>query len=104
MQGAVAIGAAFGAIETMAENLALELGIEGVRAVCLRITANVNSRTIQQTMELSEQAKAHIANLNFLKTPMSVEDTAKAAVLLASDSARFMTGTVVNSSAGAALD
>jgi 3-oxoacyl-[acyl-carrier protein] reductase len=32
--GATAIGAAFGAVETLAENLALEVGPAGVRAVC----------------------------------------------------------------------
>src|SRR5204863_184448 len=45
-----------------------------------------------------------IANLNFLKVPATVSDTAKAAVLLASDRARLLTGTVVNSTGGAALD
>ena len=34
----------------------------------------------------------------------AVSDTAKAAVLLASDRARFLTGTVANFTAGAALD
>ena len=50
--GATAIGAAFGAIETLAENLAVEIGPSGVRAVCLRTTANTDSRTIQQTMDV----------------------------------------------------
>src|SRR5262249_37529174 len=110
--GATAIGAAFGAIENLTENLAIEVGSFGVRAVCLRTLANTDSRTIQQTMEFlaarmsitKEQAVAQIANSNFVKSPASVSDTAKAAVLLASDSARLMTGTVVNSTAGAALD
>ena len=51
-----------------------------------------------------EQAAAHIASYNFLKIPASIADTAKLAAFLASDRARLMTGTVVNSSAGAALD
>ena len=51
-----------------------------------------------------EQAVAQIAGFNFLKTPASIADTAKLAAFLASDQARLMTGTVVNSSAGAALD
>jgi NAD(P)-dependent dehydrogenase (short-subunit alcohol dehydrogenase family) len=110
--GATAIGAAFGAIESLTENLAVEVGPAGVRAVCLRTTANTDSRTIEQTMEAlagkmhitKEQATAAMANLNFLKAPASVSDTAKAAVLLASDRARFLTGTVANFTAGAALD
>src|SRR5262249_49559844 len=112
VEGATAIGTAFGAIESLTENLALEVGTSGVRVVCLRTTANTDSRSIALTMEAlssamhitREQAVAQIASLNFLKIPASVSDTAKAAVLLASDRARMMTGTVVNSTAGAALD
>src|SRR5260370_13525790 len=112
VQGATAIGTAFGGIESLTENLAVEVSPGGVRAVCLRTTANMDSRTIQQTMEMlgsktnmtREQMMATMANLNFLKVPASTSDTAKAAVFLASDRARLMTGTVVNSTAGAALD
>jgi 3-oxoacyl-[acyl-carrier protein] reductase len=46
VEGATAIGAAFGAIESFMENLAVEIGPVGVRAVCLRTTANTDSRTI----------------------------------------------------------
>jgi hypothetical protein len=51
-----------------------------------------------------DQAKAQIANYNFLKVPAKVQDTANAAVLVASDRARMITGTVLNATAGAALD
>src|SRR6266567_6337200 len=110
--GATAIGAAFGAIENLTGNLAFELGPLGVRVVCIRTTANVDSRSIQDTMEMMatrmnisrEQASAQIAQLNFLKVPATVQDTANAAVLIASDRARMLTGTVVNATAGAALD
>jgi 3-oxoacyl-[acyl-carrier protein] reductase len=112
VEGVSAIGAAFGAIESLTENLAIEVGPAGVRVVCLRTTANADSRSIQQTTEAianklnitKDQAIAGIANLNFLKVPASVSDTARAAVLLASDHMRMMTGTVMNSTAGAALD
>jgi NAD(P)-dependent dehydrogenase (short-subunit alcohol dehydrogenase family) len=112
VQGATAIGAAFGAIETFMENLAVELSPSGVRVVCLRTTANTDSRTIRETiralasrMNVSEQqVTAQIATANLLKVPASVSDTAKAAAFLASDRARLLTGTVVNSSAGAAAD
>jgi len=111
-QGATAIGAAFGAVETLTEHLALELGSHGVRVVCLRTTANTDSRTILDTAQAvadrahitSEQVIAGIANMNFLKVPAMVADTANAAVLLASDRARMLTGTVANFTAGAALD
>jgi NAD(P)-dependent dehydrogenase (short-subunit alcohol dehydrogenase family) len=110
--GATAIGAAFGAIENLTENLAFEVSPFGVRVVCLRTLANVDSRSIQDTMELlagqlnisKDQAMAQIAQSNFLKVPATVQDTANAAVLIASDRARMLTGTVVNATAGAALD
>jgi NAD(P)-dependent dehydrogenase (short-subunit alcohol dehydrogenase family) len=111
--GATAIGAAFGAIECLTENLAIEVGPMGVRVVCVRTLANVDSRSIQQTTEFlssrmnitKEQANEQIAHSNFLRRLATVTDTAaKAAVLVASDNARMMTGTVVNATAGAALD
>jgi NAD(P)-dependent dehydrogenase (short-subunit alcohol dehydrogenase family) len=112
VEGATAIGAAFGAIETFMENLAVEIGGSGVRSVCLRTTANTDSRTIQDTMDLvartmnatKDQMIARIASHNFLKVPASIQDTAKGIAFLASDRARMMTCAVVNSSAGAALD
>jgi NAD(P)-dependent dehydrogenase (short-subunit alcohol dehydrogenase family) len=110
--GATAIGTAFGAIETFMENLAVEVSPEGVRAVCLRTTANQDTKVIQESMELmarhmgqtKDQVAAMMSGFNFLKTPAKVADTAHAVAFLASDQARLMTGTVVNSSAGAALD
>src|SRR5262249_39886747 len=106
--GATAIGAAFGAIE----NLAFEVSPFGVRVVCLRTVANIDSRSIQDTIEIvagqlnirKDQAMAQLAQGNLLKVPATVQDTANAAVLIASDRARMLTGTVVNASAGAALD
>ena len=110
--GATAIGAAFGAIENLTANLAFEVSPLGVRVVCLRTLANIDSRSIQDTMEFvagrlnvtKDQAMAQIAQSNFLKVPATVQDTANAAVLIASDRARMLTGTVVNATAGAALD
>ena len=110
--GATAIGAAFGAIENLTGNLAFEVSPLGVRVVCLRTVANIDSRPFQETMDFvagrmnitKEQAIGQIALSNFLKVPATVQDTANAAVLIASDRARMMTATVVNASAGAALD
>jgi NAD(P)-dependent dehydrogenase (short-subunit alcohol dehydrogenase family) len=110
--GTTAIGAAFGAIENLTENLAFEVSPFGVRVVCLRTLANADSRSIQDTMELlaarlpitKHQAIAQIAQSSFLKVPATVHDTANAAVLIASDRARMLTGTVVNATGGAALD
>ena len=110
--GATGIGAAFAAMENLTANLAFEVGPLGVRVVCLRTLANIDSRSIQDTMEslaaqlniTKDQAMAQIAQSNFLKVPATVQDTANAAVLIASDRARMLTGTVVNATAGAALD
>jgi 3-oxoacyl-[acyl-carrier protein] reductase len=114
--GATAIGAAFGAIENLTENLAFEVSPLGVRVVCLRTLANIDSRSIQDTRQMMAgrlnipkdeaiaQWQARIAESNFLRTTATVRDTANAAVLIASDRARMLTGTVVNATAGAALD
>src|SRR5215475_9239316 len=110
--GATAIGAAFGAMENLVANLAFEVSPFGVRAVCLRTLANADSRSIQDTMDFlagqlnisKDQAMAQIAQSNFLRIPATVQDTANAAVLIASERARMLTGTVVNATAGAALD
>jgi 3-oxoacyl-[acyl-carrier protein] reductase len=110
--GATAIGAAFAAMENLTANLAFEVSPSGVRVVCVRTVANVDSRSIQDTAEMAagrlhitkEEVLEKVAQANFLKVAATVQDTANAAVLIASDRARMLTGTVVNASAGAALD
>ena len=110
--GATAIGAAFGAMENLVANLAFEVSPLGVRVVCVRTLANVDSRSIQDTVGIiasrlgitKDQAIAQIAQSSLLKVPATVADTANSAVLLASDRARMLTGTVVNATAGAVLD
>jgi 3-oxoacyl-[acyl-carrier protein] reductase len=100
-------------MENLTQNLAFEVSPLGVRVVCLRTLANFDSRLIQDTMELlagqlqhvtKDQAKVQFEQSNFLRTLATVQDTANAAVLIASDRARMITGTVVNATAGAALD
>ena len=109
--GATAIGSVFGAMESLAENLAYELGPLGVRVLTIRTLANVDSRSILDTVDSlaplgisREQGLAQIAQSNFLKTTAGVQDTANVAVFAASDRARMLTATVVNVTAGAALD
>jgi len=80
--------------------------------VCLRTTANVDTKAIQDTLPLmatalkmtKEEILKGIGDANFLKTPATTSDTAKLAVLLASDRVRMITGTVVNSTAAAGMD
>jgi len=110
--GAAAVGAAFAATENLMRTLAIELGSVGVRSVGLRIAANPDTRTIQDTtlviaehMGVSQEAAlARLEASTMLQTSPRTADTARAAAFLASDRSRMMTGTVMNSSAGAVWD
>jgi 3-oxoacyl-[acyl-carrier protein] reductase len=110
--GAVAIGAAFGGIENLTRSMALELAGTGVRVVCVRTSANPDSRSIQDVGDVMaagikitrDQALGSLADSTLLKVSPHTPDTANGAVLLASDLARMMTGTVHNATAGACLD
>lgn len=110
--GTTAIGAAFGAIENFTRNLAYDVSPLGVRVVCVRAAAMPDSRTIQETGQMAaanmkipaDQMFAMLANSTLLKVSPTIADTARVAAFVASDGARMMTGTVVNSSAGAVLD
>jgi 3-oxoacyl-[acyl-carrier protein] reductase len=114
LAGTAAIGAAFSGVENLTRTMAIELGPAGVRVVCLRTAANPDSRTIQETGELfakaangaadPQQMTDSLAQGTMLKHSPTTADTAKAAVLLASDSARMMTGAVLNASAGTVWD
>jgi NAD(P)-dependent dehydrogenase (short-subunit alcohol dehydrogenase family) len=106
------IGAAFGAIENLTRHMAIELSPAGVRVVCLRTSANPDSRTIQDltagmattTNMPQEQAQARLAESTLLEVSPRTTDTARAAAFLASDRARMMTGTVLNAWAGVVTD
>jgi NAD(P)-dependent dehydrogenase (short-subunit alcohol dehydrogenase family) len=106
------IGAAFGAVENLTRHMAIELSPAGVRVVCLRTSANPDSRTIQDVTAgiaammniTTAQAQASLADSTLLKVSPRTTDTAAAAAFLASDQARMMTGTVLNSSAGVVAD
>jgi len=112
IEGTTAIGSACGAVEALTRNLALDLSPQGVRAVCVRSSAMMDSRTIQQTIEMitarasipREQIVARLASLTMLKTTASVMDTARAVAFVASDKARMLTSNVINSTGGAVED
>jgi NAD(P)-dependent dehydrogenase (short-subunit alcohol dehydrogenase family) len=109
---ATAIGTAFGAMESLLRCLAVELGPAGVRVVGLRPGAMVETRTIQQsvanaarTLGVSrEQVVSAIEQATLLKRFTTVADTARLAAFLASDRAHTITGAIVNTSSGAAID
>ena len=114
IQGVTGIGAAFGAVETLTRALAVELGPAGVRVVCLRTGGIPDSRTLQDSSQAiaeltgrkpdQEEFARSLAENTMLKANPSTADTARTAVLLASDSARMLTGTVLNASVGAVWD
>jgi hypothetical protein len=92
--------------------MALELTGTGVRVVCLRTAGNSDSRTIQDVADAigqqmgitSDQAFGSLTDSTMLKTSPHTQDTANGAVLLASDRAQMMTGTVHNATAGVCPD
>jgi enoyl-[acyl-carrier-protein] reductase (NADH) len=92
--------------------MALELAGTGVRVVCLRTAANPDSHTIQDVAAgiaasmntTTDEVFRSLAESTMLKVSPHTEDTANGAVLLASDLARMMTGTVHNATAGATPD
>jgi NAD(P)-dependent dehydrogenase (short-subunit alcohol dehydrogenase family) len=110
--GSFGIGAAYGAVESMTRTMALEVGPAGVRAVCLRTHANPDTPSIRDSVEgraeragiTVDQVLAGLAEGTMLKALPSTADTARAAAFLASDRSGFMTGTVLNFSAGAFPD
>jgi len=112
LMGGTGIGAAFGGIETLMRSIALDLTGTGVRAVCLRTAANTDSRTIQETADVvskmmnltKEQVLASLDDASWLKVSPQTGDTANSAVLLASDLASKMHGTVHNATAGVCPD
>ncbi len=112
LPGSAGIAAAYGAIETVMRTMAVELGPAGIRSVCLRTTANPDTRTIRETAEARAEMMnitpadvlARLAEGTMLKVLPHAADTARAAAFLASDRARMMTGTVLNASAGAVTD
>ena len=61
----------------------------------------MRAKTLNITVD---QATARLAEGTMLKVSPETVDTAMAAVFLASDRARMMTGTVLNATAGAVTD
>jgi NAD(P)-dependent dehydrogenase (short-subunit alcohol dehydrogenase family) len=107
-----AIGAAFGAMESLLRCLAIELGPAGVRVVGIRSGAMVETRTIQQSVETvaqtlsipAEQIVAQLTQDTLLKRNPTAADTARLAAFLASDRAPALTGAIVNATSGMRID
>lgn len=107
-----AIGAAFGATESLLRCLAADLGPVGVRVVGIRSGAMLGTRTIQQgieravnTMGVSEaQVVSQFEQATLLRRLSTTADIARVAAFLASDGARTITGALVNASSGRVID
>ena len=107
-----AIGAAYGAIESLMRSLAIDLSPLGVRVVCVRPALMTETRVGQQTIELGAAAmgvpKEKMAELitsrTLLRRSPTLAETAKLVAFVASEEANTLTGAIVNSSCGLVLD
>jgi 3-oxoacyl-[acyl-carrier protein] reductase len=95
------ISATCSAVEAMTRSFSGEFGRHGVRANCVRGSAMPETRTIQETGAgiVAVGGKVQIS-MPPLGRPITVAETANAAVFLASDAASGMTGQVVTVCAG----
>jgi 3-oxoacyl-[acyl-carrier protein] reductase len=105
-------GIAGAAIEALCRQLALEVGPQGVRVVCLRTGGTPDNPVLQEvytyfakvrgtTREAVEKAEGERTALK--RIPL-VAEVANAAVLMASDYASAITATTVNASGGELVD
>lgn len=107
-----AIGAAYGALESLTRSLAVDFGPRGVRVVSVRSMGMTETRTMQQTFEIGgramglpkEKLEEIITSRALLGRSPSVADTARLVSFLASDEAQSITGAIINSSSGQVLD
>ncbi len=99
-------------IEALSRTISAELGAYGVRSVCILTSAMPDTPLINEVYSL--HAKAH--NIDYkqfhagmegkthTKRLASIEDLANAAVFVASDEGKAITGTILNLTAGLVID
>jgi NAD(P)-dependent dehydrogenase (short-subunit alcohol dehydrogenase family) len=105
-------GPAYAAVEALTRGLSAELASQGIRVVGLRPQGIPETPRIQQGFELYatasgmtwEQFIESLANRTHPRRMSTLADVANAAVLMASDQASGMTGTIVNLSMGSLDD
>ncbi len=98
------------ALEGFSRSLAAELGPQGVRVVCLRSAGSPES--IADTLDVHaagnkvtrDEFIGSLKEMTLLKRLPSLADVGNVAVLMASDYAGTMTGTVANMSCGQIVD
>jgi enoyl-[acyl-carrier-protein] reductase (NADH) len=103
-------GVACAAMEGFSRQLAAELGPSGVRVICLRSAGSPES--IPETIKVHtashgstrDQFIASLTDKTLLKRLPSLADVGNVAVLMASDYASTMTGTIANMTCGQIVD
>lgn len=99
-------GPAQAAKEALTRSLSAELAVEGIRVVGLRPQAIPETDTIRDVFKLKgsgvswEQWQAMMATRTHTRRLSTLDEVANLAVLMASDRARGMTGTIVNLTMG----
>lgn len=98
------VSVACGAIEVMTQALAAEFGPSGIRANCVRGSAIPETRTIQETGAGVAAVSDRTPQMGVppLGRPITVEETVKAVVFLASDLASGMTAQITPDTFGLA--
>jgi NAD(P)-dependent dehydrogenase (short-subunit alcohol dehydrogenase family) len=106
------MGPSWAAMEALNRNLSAELGAQGIRAVCIRSSGLVETKTIDVVFGLhaatlgipQAQFQAFIDGMTHRKRPTTLAEVAATAVFLASDMGSGMTGTVANLTGGMIVD
>ncbi|HEU5198982.1 MAG TPA: SDR family oxidoreductase [Ktedonobacterales bacterium] len=105
-------GIACAAIERLCQQLACELGPQGIRVICLRSAGSPDTPGVawairvlaEQAGVLPEAFEASLAERTLLKRMPKLSEVAEMAVLVASDRASAMTGAVANVTCGETVD
>jgi NAD(P)-dependent dehydrogenase (short-subunit alcohol dehydrogenase family) len=103
---------AYAAVVALTRSLSVELGPQGVRAVCLMPNAIPESSTIRENFGRYAKAlgvtpaqfQAQIESMTHLRRLTTLEQLADAAAFAASERGSALTGTVVNLSGGGVVD
>jgi len=106
------MGPAWAAMEALSRNLSAEFAAHGVRAVCLRSTGMPETRTIEfvfgvhgKALGISrEQFQSLMESMTHTRRSTTLAELTNVAVLIASDLASGMTGTVANVTGGKTVD
>ncbi|HEY8292840.1 MAG TPA: SDR family oxidoreductase, partial [Thermomicrobiales bacterium] len=105
-------GVACAAIESFCRQLACEAGPQGVRVICLRSAGSPDAPGVDEVFQQHaanagssrEDFEKRLAEKTLLKRLPRLAEVANAAVLMASDRASAITGTVLNVTCGQTVD